>query len=36
MTEPDCAVLKALSEGKIAQSRYESYKKIISAQKEKY
>lgn len=36
ISEPDCAVLAALHEGKIAPSRYESYKKIISAGKERY
>ena len=29
ITEPDCAVRKALEEGKIAKSRYESYKTLF-------
>ncbi|HET9096179.1 MAG TPA: ribosome small subunit-dependent GTPase A [Candidatus Baltobacteraceae bacterium] len=29
--EPDCAVLAAVGAGKIAQSRYESYRRILSA-----
>lgn len=36
ISEPGCAVLAALSEGKISPSRYESYKKIMSAKKERY
>jgi ribosome biogenesis GTPase len=29
-TEPDCAILKALDEGKISHSRYESYCKLLA------
>ncbi len=36
INEPDCAVLSALSDGKIAQSRYDSYIRILNSQKEKY
>lgn len=36
INEPDCVVLEALHEGKIAESRYESYVKILNSQKEKY
>jgi len=28
--EPDCAVLKALAEGKVAQTRYDSYLDMLS------
>lgn len=36
INEPDCAVLSALNEGEIAQSRYDSYIRILNSQKEKY
>ncbi len=33
INEPDCAVKKLIEEGKIAQSRYESYKEIYAVRK---
>ena len=33
LTDKDCAVCKALKEGKIAKSRYENYKKLVEIQK---
>ena len=36
INEPTCAVLEALSEGEIAESRYMSYRSMLESETEKY
>jgi ribosome biogenesis GTPase len=36
IAEPDCAVLDALDEGKIAQSRFKSYRRLLDEVEEEY
>jgi ribosome biogenesis GTPase len=36
INEPKCAVLEALNEGEIAESRYISYRSMLESETEKY
>ena len=36
ITEPDCAVLRALRDGKIAPERYERYRELLNEMKERW